>query len=101
MFYTLWPEGAAPNPRFSWNNISDNKPWGNQTVDDVSVFFWLQEEPWNTPAIVMLAAGNKPYLHWHPEDINFVGGPSDWIDTSDNEPWNQPGGVCVPDPHTT
>jgi uncharacterized repeat protein (TIGR01451 family) len=95
-FYNFWPEPIVNAP--NWVNIADNKPWGNVNIDDVSSFFWLQEEPWNTPAIVMLTAGAKPYLHWHPENVAPTGAQHDWIDTSDNAPWNEPGAACNPIP---
>lgn len=95
VFYSQWPHPSTDAPPNAWRNINDNKPWGQTLVDDITVFFWMQEEPWKTPAIVMLVAGEKPYLHWHPENLSSTDGPSDWIDTSDNAPWNGPGGACA------
>lgn len=79
---------------FKWFSISDNKPWENAVIDDVSVFFFSQEEPWNTPAIVALVAGDVPYMHIKPEDITA----GDWFDISDNAPWFAKGNVCEPPP---
>jgi uncharacterized repeat protein (TIGR01451 family) len=100
VFYAQWPVAHSPfSTAYGWRNISDNKLWGNANVDDVTVFFWTQAEPWNTPAIVMLTAGAKPYLHWHPDAVSPTGPQNDWLDTSDNAPWTLPGGSCNPVPN--
>lgn len=79
---------------FAWFSVSDNKPWGSVVIDDVSVFFFSQEEPWDTPAIATLVAGDVPYMHIKPENIAS----GDWFDISDNAPWFAVGNVCEPPP---
>jgi len=67
---------------------------GGNFIEDVSVFFFSQEEPWATPAIVELVAGDVPYLHIKPQDVTLA----DWFDVSYNAPWNDLGSSC--NPHT-